>query len=69
MLSGERTGWGGMRVLMVALNPDAPLEVLEALADDSDLLVRFVSAAQMEQRVIDGTHGETASSVEAIRPR
>lgn len=55
--------------LLVALNPDAPLEVLEALADDSDLLVRFVSAAQMEQRLIEGTHGETSSSVEAIRPR
>ncbi|MGX9348418.1 hypothetical protein [Microbacterium sp. KNMS] len=55
--------------VLVALNPDAPLEVLDALAHDSDLFVRFLSAAQIEQRLIEGTHGETSSSVEAIRPR
>lgn len=37
--------------LLVALNPDAPLEVLEALADDSDLLVRFFSEAQIVERM------------------
>jgi len=37
--------------LLVALNPDAPLEMLEALANDSDLLLRFVSTAQIEERL------------------
>ncbi|WP_051191592.1 hypothetical protein [Microbacterium luticocti] len=37
--------------VMVALNPDAPIEVLEALANDSDLLVRFVARAQIEERL------------------
>ncbi|MGV9192753.1 hypothetical protein ACQ143_00195 [Microbacterium sp. MC2] len=36
--------------LLVALNPDAPLDILEALANDSDLLVKFVADAQLEER-------------------
>lgn len=38
--------------VLVALNPDAPLEILNALADDSDLFVRFLSRAQVEQRML-----------------
>ncbi|WP_058593743.1 hypothetical protein [Leucobacter chromiiresistens] len=36
--------------VLVALNPDAPLEVLDALANDSDLFVKFVAEARIEER-------------------
>lgn len=36
--------------VMVALNPNAPVEIVEALTRDSDEFVRFVATAQLDER-------------------
>ncbi|WP_066215663.1 hypothetical protein [Arthrobacter woluwensis] len=49
-LLADLAGRSAELALVVALNPDAPLEILEALSNDSDLLVKFVAEAQQEER-------------------
>lgn len=61
--------------LLVALNPDSPIEVIVALAEDTDLFVKFVAEAQLgarkqeidTRRVISNPCFDT-SSLERNRP-
>lgn len=68
VLLAEIAGRGIDLALLVAMNPDVPSAVLDALARDGNPLVRFVANGSRQARVVS-VSGNTQRALEQVRQR